>query len=347
MIKTRNHLMSKILCWTLSALFCFSPAPSFSQSLSSLPLPGSLLLSKGTITPLLLKGLHFSNIDKPEFKALFDSGTDSNYQDRLSANVKEATNRQIKYFFAALTIPEEDLWVNLSPYEATRIITPSLGHTQLGRDMLAQDYLLKQFTSSLFFPNHPVGKKFWREVYRQIPGSLNQINIPVNALNKVWIMPERAVVYDHGNSALIIESKLQVMLDSDYLASRKTVLEDGRFGKQHQIAKQIFKDIILPVIDREINEGKNFERIRQIFNAIILAKWYRQKAMGHTIAHVYFNSKKTAGIDIRDKKETAKIYARYVQAFKKGSFNFIEEDFDPLTKTRIPRKYFSGGLCNL
>ena len=28
----------------------------------------------------------------------------------------------IKYFFAALTIPDKDIWVNLSPYEKDRMI---------------------------------------------------------------------------------------------------------------------------------------------------------------------------------------------------------------------------------
>ncbi len=50
----------------------------------------------------------------------------------------------IKYFMAALTIPEEDLWVNLSPYEAHRITPQKLGETELGKSLLSQDYILKQ-----------------------------------------------------------------------------------------------------------------------------------------------------------------------------------------------------------
>ena len=57
--------------------------------------------------------------------------------------------RLVKYFLAALTIPEKDLWVNLSPYEKDRVITDEFGSTEMGRDLLAQDYMLKQLTSSL------------------------------------------------------------------------------------------------------------------------------------------------------------------------------------------------------
>jgi hypothetical protein len=53
---------------------------------------------------------------------------------------------------------------------------------------------------------------------------------------------------------------------------------------------------------------------------------------------------KVKGVDIDDKNETKKIYDRYVEAFKKGVYNYIREDFDPATQTIIPRKYFSGGV---
>ncbi|MDE2222180.1 MAG: hypothetical protein KGK03_03815, partial [Candidatus Omnitrophica bacterium] len=51
-----------------------------------------------------------------------------------------------------------------------------------------------------------------------------------------------------------------------------------------------------------------------------------------------------AGISIRDPQEKQKIYQRYLQAFKKGVYNYIKEEQDPLTQQMIPRKYFSGGF---
>ena len=38
------------------------------------------------------------------------------------------------------------------------------------------------------------------------------------------------------------------------------------------------------------------------------------------------------------------IYHRYLQAFKKGVYNYIKEEQDPLTQEMVPRKYFSGGF---
>ena len=38
------------------------------------------------------------------------------------------------------------------------------------------------------------------------------------------------------------------------------------------------------------------------------------------------------------------IYQRYLQAFKKGAYNYIKEETDPISQETIPRKYFSGGM---
>ena len=38
------------------------------------------------------------------------------------------------------------------------------------------------------------------------------------------------------------------------------------------------------------------------------------------------------------------IYQRYLKAFKKGVYNYIKEESDPMTQEMVPRKYFSGGF---
>ena len=76
-------------------------------------------------------------------------------------------SKLIKYFLASLTIPEKDLWVNLSPYEKDRIIPQSFGLTEMGRDLLAEDYMLKQITASLIYPEDEIGKKFWKRIYEE------------------------------------------------------------------------------------------------------------------------------------------------------------------------------------
>ncbi|MCK5579962.1 MAG: hypothetical protein KAJ18_01670 [Candidatus Omnitrophica bacterium] len=72
---------------------------------------------------------------------------------------------------------------------------------EMGRDLLAQDYLLKQLTASLMYPEDELGKKFWDRVYAKAKEKYGHTNIPMDTFNKVWIVPEKAVVYENGDTA--------------------------------------------------------------------------------------------------------------------------------------------------
>ena len=45
--------------------------------------------------------------------------------------------------------------------------------------------------------------------------------IPVNTFNKVWIMADKAEVFEHNQTAFVVDSHLKVMLEEDYLALQK------------------------------------------------------------------------------------------------------------------------------
>src|SRR5207253_622462 len=140
---------------------------------------------------------------------------------------KTEYNKLVKYFLASLTIPDQDQWVNLSPYERNRIIADNFGKTEMGRDLLSQDYLLKQITSSLMYPESGLGKKFWDKVYEKAYKEYGVTDIPVNTFNKVWIIPDQAAVYESGNAVYILKSHLKVMLEEDYLAIEKSRRQPG------------------------------------------------------------------------------------------------------------------------
>ena len=73
----------------------------------------------------------------------------------------------------------------------------------MGQDLLAQDYILKQLTASLIYPEDGLGKKFWDRVYQKAQDLYGTTDIPIETFNKVWIMPDKALVYDYGQSALV------------------------------------------------------------------------------------------------------------------------------------------------
>ncbi len=327
-----KRVIATLICVTFSFTnLQYVQAQDF--SINQLPVPGTMVGETAPFAPLALKGL-IVNPQKPlEFQFIVD--TSHGPQD--AASVKDQANQLVKYFLAGLTIPEGDLWVNLSPYEKNRMVPAALGQTDLGRDLLAQDYILKQLTASLIYPEKDLGKEFWSRVYAKAQAQFGTTNIPVNTFNKVWILPDQAQVFENVNAAYVTKSTLKVMLDEDYLAKQK-----HQATQASSISSQIVRQIILPEIEKEVNTGKNFAPLRQIYQALILAKWYKETIQNGLLDALYTNKNKVAGVNLNDPAVKEQIYNRYLQAYKKGAFNYIKEDPTPDGQV-VPRKYFSGG----
>ncbi len=392
-----KRLIASLVCLTFS-FSNFQIAGAHDFSINQLPVPGTMVGESAPFAPLALKGL-IVNPQKPlEFQFIVDTGSNAgvkrpNTLDIVESSsvipvsptvipassavipaqagihnqdqLKQQVNQLVKYFLAGLTIPESDLWVNLSPYEKDRMVPEALGQTNLGRDLLAQDYILKQLTASFIYPEKDLGKEFWSRVYAKAQEQFGTTNVPVNTFNKVWILPNQAQVFENGNAVYVTKSTLKVMLDEDYLALKKhtvipassnvipvspTVIpaKAGIHNKNdiNTLGSQIVRQIILPEIEKEVNTGKNFAPLRQIYQALILAKWYKETIQNGLLDAVYTNKNKIAGINLDDPAVKEQIYNRYLQAYKKGAFNYIKEDPTPNGQV-VPRKYFSGGITEI
>src|SRR5476651_1146665 len=184
----------------------------------------------------------------------------------------------------------------------------------MGRDLLAEDYMLKQITASLIYPEDEIGKKFWKRIYEEAQKKYANTNISVNTFNKVWIVPEKAVVYENAKAgtAYVIESKLKVMLEQDYLSLKKNPvilseakdlnkLKDSSATPQNVVnalGSQIIREIVIPALTKEVNEGKNFAQLRQVYNSLILATWYKKKIKDSILSQVYSNQNKIGGVNV-------------------------------------------------
>ena len=332
----------------LVCFFCTSVlGPDFARAQAfSLPAPGAMVSVTPAYMPVMMKGLKIHPDNPLLFDFILDTGKSGLKVD--GQGFKAESEKLIKYFLASLTIKEENMWVNLSPVEKDRVIADDLGKTELGRDMLAQDYVLKQLTASLIYPENGLGKTFWAKVYAQAQAKFGTTDIPVDTFNKVWITGDRARVLERDNAGYVVAMHLKVMLESDYLAARHSERSEespvAKDAPQDDVAKQVIREIILPAIEKEVNEGANFASLRQIFSSMILAAWYKKALKDALLNQVYTNKGKTGGVESDDPALKGKIYAQYLEAYKKGVFNYIKEEANPATGGTMPRKYFSGGV---
>lgn len=329
-----------IFTFIFSLIGPYKPATA-AVSVLGLPAPGTMVNLSPAYQPVIIKGLTVHKDNPFLFDFIVDVG-----QEKMSGEpLKREGERLIKYFLASLAIPDKDVWVNLSPYEKDKMIPEVLGQTDMGRDLLEQDYILKQITASLIYPERELGKTFWDTVYSKAGARYGTTQIPVNTFNKVWIMADRAEVFEHNQTAFVVDQHLKVMLEEDYLALAKhNGIQSSSTHNTHSISSQIVREIILPELEKEVNTGKNFANLRQIFNSIILANWYKKNLQQALLNQVYADKSKVKGINLDDPSIKQQIYEQYLKAYKKGVFNYIKEDINTADGQAMPRKYFSGGI---
>ena len=140
-------VVAMILAFTTSLI----TPPVYAQPGLNLPAPGVMVPLSPGFNPAIIKGIKIYPQNPLRFDFIVDIGDDGLKGEAL----KQESSKLIKYFLASLTVPEDDLWVNLSPYEEDRVIPQEFGVTEMGRDLLVQDYILKQITARAW--DLPVG----------------------------------------------------------------------------------------------------------------------------------------------------------------------------------------------
>lgn len=353
-MKEERVMLRKTLSIVLALAIALSPEYAYAQQLAgtlALPAPGSMVQPSDLFHPAVLRGLMIDSENPLYFDFIVDAGDEKMDQ----AALKDTTTRLVNYFLASMTVPRGDLWVNLAPVEKDRIIPDGLNKTELGRDLLSQDYLLKQLTATMFNPDQALGKEFWGKVYAQAREKFGTSEIPADTFNKVWIVPQSAQVFEKGNTVYITGGHLKVMLEADYAAANQRAERVGgevsgpvspelaSVSPAQELSRNITREIILPAIEKEVNEGRNFAGLRQMFYSLVLAQWYQDVFKDSVINKAYAGHNKVAGIDLNDPQNREVIFQQYLEAYKKGVFSFIREEIDRVSQESLPRRYFSGG----
>lgn len=311
------------------------------------------LNSYANITNLSLEKIKFENnftlgnykADLPLLKAIvLDPDNPLQLSFYLDSDQKRKINdsqidQLIKYFLGFLAISEDRLWVNLSPYESQKIIPQDLAKLDIGKDMLLEDYLLKQLSSYVTHPDTVIGKRFWQEVNRVVKTT----TLPINTLFKIWISPDIAQIYEYSQAGktigVIKQARLKVSLEEDKF-KMNTVNET----KVNQQVKQLFRQQLLPVIQRQVNESIDFAPLRQLYYSFILASYFKRKLAKDSFYKHYINRSKTQPINLADSTIKDKVYQQYLNKFKQGVYNHLRKEYNQYSKRMVLRHYYSGGV---
>lgn len=281
-------------------------------SVLGLPEPNSLLSLAPKYNPPMLRGL---KID-PENPLKLDFVLELNDSNHFS---ETESRKLMNYFLSALATPNDDLWVNLSPYEVDRIIDSQLNGTQIASALLKQDYILKQLASSMSHPESALGENFWQDK-------------EFDTAAKIWISPKASEIVEQNNFVIIADASLNVQSEKEFFAQENAAMKNEQSSFIKELSKQV-------------NEGKHFSELRQIYNVLILATWFKQKYK-NSFYKAYIDSHRIDNLRKDDKELKDKIWALYCQSFNKGVYSLHKKAYDINSKSRKKKSYISGGYTN-
>jgi hypothetical protein len=316
----------------------------------------------------------------------------------------------LDYFKTSVAVKDGRQWVNLSAFEADRMLPKELAGTGMGRALLAQDCILKRLTASLMHPDHPVGRQYWDAVYEEAYKRLGSSKMPFQSFQKVWMVPSQALVFEADGDApegdpentpeetrslmktiaqvtglgpgkvvaYILKSEIEVQCEAD-LVARNAIAGDTEInsaevgGPESDFALDLFKDIVLPRIREEVNEGEYFAEMRQMYSAMMLATWVKHSLskLGHAGLQTLADSGDPGCLNVDlstiqrvgteegaqnpvppppgfesafDVPENIEYYQTYVDLFRNGVFHCARNEPGDEPGERIVRVYFSGAI---
>lgn len=294
--------------------------------------------------------------DSNELAFQFDSGSRP-----AGPEFHEESQRLIRFFKEGLAAPLEDQWVDLSPDRSHAMLGPSLSGTSMGRELLAFDCLLKQFAASLLHPDCPTGRAYWKELNARARAQLGTSLLPYEFAHTITIVPEEIVIYQHSRAdpaalpqgeGFFYEGHLHAAFLSKQTQSVKCTMsasggpEPDRRVSTRELTMAVFRDVALPLILREINEGAHFATCRQIYSTIALGCWFRRILQADSSLQARFGdcvdracSKSSAWLP-----EEQAIYDKYLELYNSGLYRIVRTEPGDEPATQIARVYFSGAI---
>ncbi len=347
-MQTVKKIMAIVLFFSM-----FAQQAGFAQIAGQVNLGGYLGNSANTVKadkfqPLHLRYFSYNSLQS-KFKLILDKGSRPDVKNaELSAEAKTLFN----YFLTGINLPNETFWVNLRPDSSDQIIDAKLGRTDMGKVLLEADLQLKKDTAAFTSPNSNQGKIYWNKLYKKAAELFGSENITIPTLTRPWIVPGEVIISYSNNGAYIYKANLKVMLEQDYLANGKSAVVNGadysfkdpRQKELNEYSSQLIRELIIPQLTKEVNTGKRYAALRQVFYSLVLAQWFKARySANHTSAYAkMINSGNLSGLVSQNSWDKNTYFKQYQKSFAQGEYNVKEPVSTP--SGQVIRSYFSGGV---
>ncbi len=198
----------------------------------------------------------------------------------------------MRVFMASLAVDESQQWAT-----SDGLIPDELIGSVLGSELIGQARLVSQFLYWAMDSQTPTGKLFRDKL---LETAAEAWTIPAEYIVDVWIKPTGASVYSgepvgdlahEGNRddtmATLLEASQQILWEwrngSDSMNSRM----DERL-KNH--LNKAFENLIVPALNKSLNEGRLLARIRQLNYSTFLALWFKEEYRYHPCFSKYLET---------------------------------------------------------
>jgi len=257
-------------------------------------------------------------------------------------NLNKALGKSLEYFFLGLILREKALWVNLDSVMPNQTIDRNLGDVDLGRVMLTADLRLKEDVCAALNPrDSPKAAEFWRRLW--VKAKELGFNDSIPLLTRFWILPDKVEVSENKNRISIVKASLKVELEPSYYQKA-----DGSINltqkELQDFASGLMNELIIPGLTKRVNVSYAYADLRDVFQAIILAKCFREKFVrpkDNLFEFLDFGLLKEIKPDYFNSPDD--IYQDYLYSVNTGEYSF-DAPGPYASGVIIKRHYFSGGI---
>jgi hypothetical protein len=262
-------------------------------------------------------------------------------------DLEDATELSLNSFFIGLSIPNDEFWVNLNPWESDRIIEDDLVGTDVGKILLDADFQMKRDFCKYEDPcTGEIGETYWAlldkkqeelvsDGMNKYPGQIKEIeNVLFQTATRHWIVPDRIDVYGNENEIYVINSTLNIYSEPVYNHStfeivnqdasslskecldylNETVKEYGRY------AAELEEEMILPLVVQDMNSN-TYADLRQVYVSLALAQWYKEHADTTAIFSDFIDSRNLTVLESQTLWSATDIWEEYVKSYREGEYH--------------------------